>query len=68
MGDAHDVSADRLLVGPHHGPAVNGRDDLVGDDDGDAKLVGEAHQRPEELCQVHLALVGRSAAGRKESV
>jgi hypothetical protein len=53
--DAHDVSSDRLLVS-RHGVAVDGGDDLVGHDDGDAKLVCESLERSEELGEVGLSL------------
>lgn len=51
----HDVATDRFpRVGRRSGCIVDARDDLVRDDDGDAELVREAHERPEELGEVHL--------------
>lgn len=42
---------------------IDGGDDLVGDNDGNAKLVGQAHQGTQEAGKVHLT-VGELATTR----
>ena len=69
MGD--DVAADRLLrvrIVGHHRPAVDLRHDLVGDDDGDAKLVRQPLERAHELGEVVLARGELAAAGEVGAV
>ena len=67
----NDVAPDRLLrVRIEHGarPAVDLRDDLVGDDDGDAELVGETLEGAHELREVGLARGELAAAGEVGAV
>jgi len=66
-----DVTANRLLgvwVVHARRAAVDLRDDLVRDDDGDAELVGEALQRAHELGQVGLARRQLAAANEVGAV
>mmetsp|Transcript_41501 Transcript_41501/g.69938 ORF Transcript_41501/g.69938 Transcript_41501/m.69938 type:complete len:307 (+) Transcript_41501:834-1754(+) len=55
-GVGHDVAPNGLLrVRIEHGSPVHLRHDLVREDDGDAKLVREPREHPQELRQRHLA-------------
>lgn len=66
-----DVATNRFLgIGVEHGrrATVDLGDDLVRDDDSDAKLIGKALQRAHEFGQVRLAVAELSAAEEVGSV
>ena len=59
----HDVPTDRLQrIRTGEWSTFRVGDDLVGDDHGDAKLVGDARELAQKLAQVHLARAELSAS------
>ncbi|PWN97186.1 hypothetical protein FA09DRAFT_64151 [Tilletiopsis washingtonensis] len=68
-GVRDNVAANRLLVvRARIAGAIDLRHDLVGDDDGDSKLVGQAHQAAQELGQMALPRAQLAAARKVGAV